>query len=147
MHERMSSVIELRFDFNDRDPGDLEQINRLLATMELTDVDVKDIKGYLATTQEFQNDRVVQTTYRYGLDSGTLICKRADDAQTYRFQVATEAFEGANAMGDGQFAQYWRKLYPHRKLSTVITIGFERPTAFLVVYFEEPGKDRLHLVK
>ena len=56
MHERMSSVIELRFDFNDRDPGDLEQINRLLATMELTDVDVKDIKGYLATTQEFQND-------------------------------------------------------------------------------------------
>ena len=69
MHERMSSVIELRFDFNDRDPGDLEQINRLLATMELTDVDVKDIKGYLATTQEFQNDRVVQTTYRYGLDS------------------------------------------------------------------------------
>lgn len=96
MHERMSSVIELRFDFNDRDPGDLEQINRLLATMELTDVDVKDIKGYLATTQEFQNDRVVQTTYRYGLDSGTLICKRADDAQTYRFQVATEAFEGAN---------------------------------------------------
>ena len=123
MHERMSSVIELRFDFNDRDPGDLEQINRLLATMELTDVDVKDIKGYLATTQEFQNDRVVQTTYRYGLDSG------------------------ANAMGDGQFAQYWRKLYPHRKLSTVITIGFERHTAFLVVYFEEPGKDRLHLVK
>ena len=51
MHERMSSVIELRFDFNDRDPGDLEQITRLLATMELTVVDVKDLKGYLATTQ------------------------------------------------------------------------------------------------
>ena len=32
MHERMSSVIELRFDFNDREPQDLEQINRLLAT-------------------------------------------------------------------------------------------------------------------
>ena len=147
MHERMSSVIELRFDFNDREPQDLEQINRLLATMELSDVDVKDIKGSLATTQEFKNDRIVKTSYRYGLDSGTLICKKADGAKTYRFQAATEVFEGANAMGDAQFAQYWRKLYPHRKLSTVITIGFKQHTAFLVVYFEEPSEDRLHLVE
>lgn len=136
MDQRMSSIIRLQFDFKDRAPEDLDQLNRILAAMELTDVDVEDVNGYLATTQEYQGDRVVNTTYRYGLDNGILVCKKDDCGQTHRFQVTTMVFEGANAMRGRAFEEYWRAQYPERMLSTVVTVGFAQQTALVVVYFE-----------
>lgn len=134
---RLSSEIRIQFEYKDGREEDLDQINQMLATMKLTDLDVDDLSVYLCETQHFDQEVVVGTTYRCGLSSGVLVCKEADFEKTYRYQIATEVLEGADAMEDGTFADYWRENYPGRKLSTVATYGFDTHTAVVVVYFEE----------
>lgn len=133
---RMSSEVRIQFEYNDGRVEDLDQINRILAEMELTDVDVKDISAYLCTTQKLDHEVVVGTTYRCGLNGGILVCKKADFEKTYRYQIATEVFE-TNAMEDGVFVDYWREKYPERRLGTIVTCNFDTHKAFVVVYFEE----------
>lgn len=133
---RMSSEVRIQFEYNNGRVEDLDQINRMLAEMELTDVEVKDLSAYLCTTQKLDHEVVVGTTYRCGLNGGTLVCQKADFEKTYRYQISTEVFE-ANAMEDGVFVDYWREKYPERRLSTIVTCNFDTHEAFVVVYFEE----------
>lgn len=133
---RLSSEIKIQFDYKDGNKEDLDQLNQMLAAMELTEVDVEDLSVYLCTTQEYDHDVVIDTRYRCGLGSGILVCKKADREKAYRYQIATEVFE-ADAMGDDAFSEYWRERYPERKLSTVITYGFDAHKAVVAVYFEE----------
>ena len=46
----MSSEIRIQFKSSEGRVEDLNQINQLLATMELTDVDVEELEVYLCTT-------------------------------------------------------------------------------------------------
>ena len=46
----MSSEIRIQFKYSEGRVEDLNQINQLLATMELTDVDVEELEVYLCTT-------------------------------------------------------------------------------------------------
>ena len=46
----MSSEIRIQFKYCEGRVEDLNQINQLLATMELTDVDVEELEVYLCTT-------------------------------------------------------------------------------------------------
>ena len=141
MHEtepvRMSSEIKIQFEYNDGKEEDLVQLNQMLATMDLTDVDVEELSVYLCTTKELDHEVVVGTTYRCGLNSGILVCKKADFEKNYRYQIATEVFESADVMTDGTFADYWREKYPGRKLSTVATYDFDTHIAVVTVYFEK----------
>ncbi len=132
----MSCEVKIQFEFNDGREEDLDQINQMLAAMELTDVDVKDLAVYLCKTQELDYETVVGTTYRCGLRGGILVCKKVDDEKTYRYQIATEVFE-TDAMEDGAFEDYWCAKYPDRRLSMIATYGFDTHKAFVVVYFEE----------
>ena len=134
---RMSSEVRIQFEYNDRKEEDLDQLNQMLAAMELTDVDVEDLSVYFCTRHELEHEVIVGTTHRCGLNSGILICKKADLEKTYRYQIATEVFEDADAMKNGTFADYWREKYPERKLSTVSTYSFDTYLAVVVVYFEE----------
>lgn len=135
--EPMSSVITMEFSFHDRDERDLEQINRMLAVMDLTDVDIDAFDGYVAVTRRTQDDVVVEVTYRYGFDSCTLVCEKAELGETHRYQIATEVFENANAVESEKYAEHWRETYPERKLRKVMALGFDEHTVFIVVYFEE----------
>lgn len=135
--EPMSSVITMEFSFHDRDERDIEQINRMLAVMDLTDVDIDAFDGYVAVTRHTENEVVVDTTYRYGFDSCTLVCEKAESGQTHRYQIATEVFENANAVESEKYAEQWRETYPERKLRRVMALGFDEHTVFIVVYFEE----------
>ena len=141
MHEtepvRMSSEIKIQFEYNDGKEEDLVQLNQMLATMDLTDVDVEELSVYLCTTKELDHEVVVGTTYRCGLNSGISVCKKADFEKNYRYQIATEVFESADVMTDGTFADYWREKYPGRKLSTVATYDFDTHIAVVTVYFEK----------
>ena len=97
--EPMSSVITMEFSFHDRDERDLEQINRMLAVMDLTDVDIDAFDGYVAVTQRTQDDVVVEVAYRYGFGNCTLVCEKAESGTTHRYQIATEVVENAEATG------------------------------------------------
>lgn len=134
---RMSSEVRIQFEYNDGKEEDIDQLNQMLAAMELTDVDVEDFSVYLCTTKELEQGNVVGITYRCGLDSGILVCKNAAFEKTYRYQIATEVFEKADEMEDGMFVNYWCEKYPELKLSTVLTYDFDSHTAMVVVYFEE----------
>lgn len=135
--EPMSSVITMEFSFHDRDERDLEQINRMLAVMDLTDVDIDAFDGYVAMTRHTENEVVVDTTYRYGFDSCTLVCEKAESGKTHRYQIVTEVFENADAMEGEKYAEHWREAYPERKLRRVMALGSDEHTVFIVVYFEE----------
>lgn len=134
MQVRMISEFSIQFVYNDGKEEDLDQINQMLAALELSDITVEDLSVYLCTTKKYEHDVVVDTAYRCGLSKGTLICKRADDEATYRYQIATEVLED-DALEDMSFANYWQKKYPARRLKMVIAYKFGVRKAFVVVYF------------
>lgn len=134
--EPMSSVITLQFTFGKRADDDLDQINQMLSVMELTDVEIDAFEGYLATREKMEEGIVVETSCRYGFDSCTLICRKAEWGQTHRYQIATEVIDAADAVGHGDYAEYWRERYPQRKLETVIALESDEYTAYIVVYVE-----------
>lgn len=140
MSASMSSVVTLQFTFNERAAEDLEQINRMLAVMDLTGVTVEDFEGYLATTRKMEDGAAVETTYRYGFDSCTLVCEKAEFGRTRRYQIMTEVFAGANAMENGQYEAYWRATYPDRRMTTLVEVTFDEQTAYVVVYSEEDAE-------
>lgn len=137
MPEDVNSVISIQFDFRQRTAEDLEQLNRMLATMELTDLTLENFDGYLTTRQEIKNDVVVNTTYRYGLDSGTLVCKNAGMDEGYRYQIMTETFPKSEEMTVERYVDDWRANRPDQKLRTIHEIEFDGHIAFLVLYFEK----------
>lgn len=132
----MNSEIRIQFKYNDGNKEDLDQLNQMLAAMDLTNVKVENLTVYLCTTQEFDHEVVTDTSYRCGLGSGVLVCGRVDGEKIHRYQLSTEVYE-AGAMEGNAFADYWRGKYPERKLSTVITYGFDAHEAVVVVYFNE----------
>ena len=135
--DAVSSVITMQFTFKERAGEDLEQINRMLAVMDLTNVTIEDYEGYLATKQRMEDGAAVETTYRYGFDSCTLVCEKAELGQTRRYQIMTEVAQGAKAMEDGQYEAYWRAAYPERRLTTLMELTSDDYTVYVVVYFNE----------
>ena len=138
--EPMSSVITLQFTFHERAAEDLGQINRILASMDLTDARIEEFDGYLATRQKMEEGVAVETTYRYGFDSCTLVCEKAEFGQTRLYQIATAVFEETEAMDSEKFRTYWRAAYPERKLKTLMELECNEMTAFIVVFFEEKAE-------
>lgn len=136
---RISSEVRIQFEYNDGNEEDLDQLNQMLAAMDLTDVDVEDLSVYLCKTQDIDHGVVVDTTYRCGLNDGILVCKKAAFEKTYRYQIATEVFE-ADAIEEEAFANYWCEKYPERRVSTITTYDFDTYTGAVVVYFEEIAK-------
>lgn len=136
MPERMIRCTPLQFTFHDRAVEDLEQINRLLAVMDLTNVRMESFEGYLATTQTMEEGVVIGSSYRYGFDNCTLMCEKTEFGQTHRYQIMTEVFEGVNAMGNEQYEAYWHAIYPHCRLTSLTEVVFDEQTAYVVVYFE-----------
>lgn len=134
--ERLTSEYSIHFVFHDRMEEDLQQLNRMLAAMELTDLALEDIDGYLSAMQELNGGAVVNTTYRYGLDSGTLVCKKEAFADGYQFQIATDVVPKSEGMTAKQYADAWKASHPDQKLRTLQEIQFEGHTAFLLLYFE-----------
>lgn len=133
---RISSEVRIQFSYKDGRAEDLDQLNQMLAAMALTSVRVEDLAVYLCTGQTLDEGVVVSTTYRCGLNSGVLICKKADGQESRRYQIATEVFN-TGAMEGNAFADNWYRRYPARRLSMVFTYGFDTHEAFVVVYSEE----------
>ena len=132
MYKCKSSTITIDFEFKDRSAENIDQINRILAVMDLTDLFIEDPKGYMATTKTYKDDVVISTDYRYGLDSGTLICTKTDDSHSRRYQITTEVLAGVGWMKGRKFEDHWKKKYPERVLSSLVIIGFDELTAFIM---------------
>lgn len=136
MAARTISEVRIQFQYNNDSEEHLNQINQMLAAMELTDVDVEELSVCLSEMNTLNQGVVVETTYRCGLNKGILVCRKDEAKKVYRYQVATEVFEAGTMEGDA-FEDYWRERYPKRRIDTIVTRDFDTHKAIAVLYSEE----------
>ena len=131
-------MFEIQFKFPDRRKSDLQQLNRMLASLSLQELKLEDTSGYLATTrkQDSENGSSV-TSYRYGFDRGTLICTPAENAPGYHYQIDTQAVSGDINMEADHFHDLWCSQHPDRVMRTLVCIGFDKAQAFVIVHHEK----------
>lgn len=127
-------MITINFNFRDRNAEDLAQLNAILATMKLRDLRLKDSDGYLATTTDGEGNLL---SYRYGLDSGMLICSLAKGEDGYRYQI--DSVVAANSVAHEEFLQIWRDNHPDRAMRIVIRSGFDDVSGYIIIHHQRNG--------
>lgn len=118
------------FDFKDREASDLEKLNRILASLKLEKLELKNSKGYLAVTRD-GDDNLLEK--RYGLDSGTLICTPSRNGDCYQIDTAV----ADRSVDHDEFLEIWRINNPTRAMRTVITLEYETDFAFIILHHQK----------
>jgi len=117
------------FDFRGREAADLEKLNRILASLKLEKLELKNSRGYLAVTQDGDGNLMEK---RYGLDNGTLICTPSKNG--YRYQIETAVAD--RSVDYDEFLEIWRANHPDRALRTVITVEYETDFAYIILHHQ-----------
>ena len=117
------------FDFKDREASDLEKLNRLLASLKLKKLELKNSRGYLAVTQDGDGNLLEK---RYGLDSGTLICTPSRGGDSYQIDTAVADC----SVDQDEFLEIWRTNNPDRVMRTVITMKYETDFAYIILHHQ-----------
>lgn len=126
------NTIKIEFDFNDRKSENLEQLNALLAAMELEELELDDLSGYLAVTEDGEGNLLHK---RYGLDSGTLRCKPRAGGDRYQLDTVVVS----DSVDHDEYVTCWRQTNPDRIIRTVITIGFNEDNAYVIAHHRRRG--------
>ena len=119
----------IEFDFRDRKASDLEKLNRILSSMKLVNLELKNSRGYLAQTQDGDGNLLEK---RYGLDSGTLICTPAKNG--YGYQIDTAVAD--RSVDHDEFLEIWRSGHPDRVLRTVMTLEYQTDYACIILHHQ-----------
>lgn len=117
------------FDFKNREASDLEKLNRILTSLKLEKLEMKNAKGYLAVTQDGEGTLLEK---RYGLDSGTLICTPSRNGDCYQIDTAV----ADKSVDYDEFLEIWRANNPCRTVRTVITMEYETDFAFILLHHQ-----------
>jgi len=117
------------FDFKDREASDLEKLNRILASLKLEKLELKNARGYLAVSQDGDGNLLEK---RYGLDSGTLNCTPSRSGNGY--QIGTAVAD--KSVDHDEFLEIWRTNNPSRAMRTVITMEFETDFAYIILHHQ-----------
>jgi len=115
------------FDFKERETSDLEKLNRILASLKLEKLELKNSRGYLAVTRD-GDDNLLEK--RYGLDSGTLICTPSRNGDFYQIDTAV----ADKSVDNDEFLEIWRANNPNRAMRTVITMEYETDFAYIILH-------------
>ena len=117
----------IEFDFKDRESADLEKLNKILASLRLENLELKNSRGYLAVTQDGEGNLLEK---RYGLDSGTLICTPSKNGFGYQIDTAV----ADRSVDHDEFLEIWRSSHPDRAMRTVITLEYEADFAYIILH-------------
>jgi len=117
------------FTFKDREASDLEKLNKILSSMKLEHLELKDSKGYLAVTEDGDGNLLEK---RYGLDSGTLICTPSKTGYCYQIDTAV----ADRSVDHDEFLDIWRASHPDRVMRTVITLEFDGDFACVILHHQ-----------
>lgn len=117
------------FDFKEREASDLEKLNRILASLKLEKLELKNSRGYLAVAQDGEGNLLEK---RYGLDSGTLICTPSRSGDCYQIDTAV----ADKSVDHDEFLEIWRTNNPDRAMRTVITIEYEADFAYIILHHQ-----------
>lgn len=124
-------MITINFDFKNRKPEDLAQLNAILATMKLQDLRLEDTEGYLATTTDGEGNLL---GYRYGLDSGQLVSKLSKGKSGYCYQIDSVVVD--ESIDHEEFLDIWRESHPDRAVRIVIRSAYDEVAGYLIVHHQ-----------
>lgn len=124
-------MIKINFDFNHRRPEDLEQLNAMLATMELQDLRLQDTSHYLSTTTDGEGNLI---GHRFGMDSGELICKLSKGRFGYYYQIDPVVVD--ESVVHEEFLDAWRESHPERVVRIVIRSEYDEVVGYLIVHHQ-----------
>lgn len=115
------------FDFKDRDAADLQKLNKVLHLMKLRDLELRNSAGYLAVTQDGEDNLLEK---RYGLDSGTLICTPSKNGCEYQIDTAVTDL----SVDPKEFLDIWRSTHPDRVMHCAMRLEFEDDFAYIILH-------------
>ena len=124
-------MIKINFDFNYRRPEDLEQLNAMLATMELQDLRLQDTSHYLSTTTDGEGNLI---GHRFGMDRGELICKLSKGMSGYYYQIDSVVVD--ESVVHEEFLDAWRESHPERVVRIVIRSEYDEVVGYLIVHHQ-----------
>lgn len=124
------------FDFKEREASDLEKLNRILASLKLEKLELKNFKGYLAVTQDGEGNLLEK---RYGLDCGTLICTPSKNGDCYQIDTAV----ADRSVDYDEFLEIWRTNNPNRVMRAVITMEYEMDFAYIILHHQKKPDVRI----
>ena len=123
------------FEF-DREENSVAMLNEMLANLQLSDLHVDDIDGYMATTTQYENGKPASTSHRYGFDRVELTCERDEDEALSTWQVETQVIVGGARMDGSAFSNDWRAKHPDRLMRYMTMITYNSGDAAFVVFHE-----------
>lgn len=121
---------QIDFEFKDGKSSDLQELNRILASVKLEKLELKNSKGYRSVTRD-GNGRVLEKYY--GLESGTLNCTVSEDGDIY--QIETALID--RSINHEAFLEIWRAYHPGRVHRTVMTLEFESERAYIILHHQK----------
>ncbi len=124
-------MITIRFDFKDRKKEDLDQLNNILATMKLDELGIEDYKDYLGITTDKDGNLISK---RYGLQSGTLVCRLSKNESGYQYSIDSEVIN-QDADTD-EFLKNWRDAHPDRAVRIFARSEFDDYTGCLIIHHQ-----------
>lgn len=119
----------IEFDFEDRKETDLEELNKILSSLKLENLELENSRGYLAVTRDGEGNLLHK---RYGLDSGTLICTPSKVGHCYRIDTAVTD----RSIDPDEFPEIWRYSHPDRVMRTVITLEYDTNYAYIILHHQ-----------
>lgn len=125
-------MVKINFDFSYRRPEDLEQLNAMLATMKLQDLRLENIRDYLATTTDGDDNLI---GYRFGVDSGEMTCKLSKGKSGYYYQIDSVVVD--ESIGHDEFLDVWRASHPDRAVRIVIRSQYDQVAGYLIVHHQK----------
>ena len=121
---------QIDFEFEDGKSSDLQELNRILASLKLEKLELKNSRGYRSVTRD-GNGRVLEKYY--GLESGTLNCTISEDGDIY--QIETALID--SSVNHEAFLEIWRTYHPGRVHRTVMTLEFESERAYIILHHQK----------
>lgn len=100
-------------------------------TMNLDELRLENDKDYLATTTDREGNLI---SNRYGLSSGTLVCKLAKSESGYQYKIDSEVID--EGTDEEAFLQNWMDSHPDRTVRFFITSQFNGLVGCLIVHHQ-----------
>lgn len=104
----------------------------MLATMKLQDLRLENIRDYLATTTDGDDNLI---GYRFGVDSGEMTCKLSKGKSGYYYQIDSVVVD--ESVEHDEFLDVWRASHPDRAVRIVIRSQYDEVAGYLIVHHQK----------
>jgi len=125
-----ASTYTINYSFENR-KDDVAQLNALLGSMKLADLEWEEYKTYLSTTTDGAGHLISR---RLGLSSGYFVCTLAENDDGHTYQIMTDVVE--LSQDHDQFVNNWRDSHPDLTVRVVIRVEYDTCAGYVIIYHE-----------